>query len=71
MKFRQLPKEKRNNLVLVALLTAIALGGIGFGLIRFQYDHLKAIAADTEAAEKKLRDEFVVLALWQSVLSRH
>jgi RNA polymerase sigma factor for flagellar operon FliA len=24
-----------------------------------------------EAAEKKLRDEFVVLALWQSVLSRH
>ncbi len=55
MKFRQLPKEKRNNLVLVALLTAIALGGIGFGLIRFQYDHLKAIASDTEAAEKKLR----------------
>ena len=24
-----------------------------------------------EAAEKKLRGEFVVLALWQSVLSRH
>ena len=24
-----------------------------------------------EAAEKKLREEFVVLALWQSVLSRH
>ena len=55
MKLRQLSKEKRNNLVLVALLTAIALGGIGFGLIRFQYDNLKVIASDTEAAEKKLR----------------
>ena len=55
MNFKQLPKDKRNNLVLVALLTATALGGLGFGLIRFQYDNLKAIAADTTEAEKKLR----------------
>jgi Tfp pilus assembly protein PilO len=54
MSFKQLPKEKRNNLVLVALLTAIALGGLGFGLIRFQYDSLKVIASETDDAGKKL-----------------
>ncbi len=55
MSFKKLPKEKRNNLVLVALLTCIALGGLGFGLIRFQYDNLKVIATDTADAHKKLK----------------
>lgn len=54
MNFKKLPKEKRNNLVLVVLLTAVALGGLGFGLIRFQYDNLKAIASATADAQKKL-----------------
>lgn len=54
MNFKQLPKEKRNHLVLVILVTAIALGGIGFGLIRFQYDHIRLIEADTADAQKKL-----------------
>ena len=54
MNFKQLSKEKRNHLVLVALLTAIALGGLGLGLIRFQYDNLKIIAAETSDARKKL-----------------
>jgi len=54
MNLKQLPKEKRNNLILVALVTAIALGGLGFGLIRFQYDHLKQIANETKEAERKL-----------------
>ena len=54
MNFKQLTKEKRNHLVLVALFTAIALGGLGFGLIRFQYDKLKFIAAETSDARKKL-----------------
>ena len=55
MNWKQLPKEKRNNLVLVALLTAIATGGVGFGLIRFQYDHLNAVMQNTADAQKKLR----------------
>lgn len=55
MKFKQLPKEKKNNLILVGLLTAIALGGLGFGLIRFQYDKLRVIKADTETAKNKLK----------------
>lgn len=55
MKFKQLPKDKRNNLILVVLLTAIALGGLGFGLIRFQYDNLQIIANDTNDARKKLK----------------
>ena len=54
MNFKQLPKDKRNHLVLVALITATALGALGFGLIRFQYDNLKRIAAETTEAEKKL-----------------
>lgn len=54
MNLKTLPKEKRNHLVLVVLLTAIALGGLGFGLLRFQYDHIRHIQADTEDAQKKL-----------------
>lgn len=55
MNLKQLSKEKRNHLLLVVLLTATALGGLGLGLIRFQYDHLKAIASETADAENKLR----------------
>jgi hypothetical protein len=54
MNFKKMPKQKRSHLVLVALLTAIALGGLGFGLIRFQYDHLKFIVSESADAEKKL-----------------
>ena len=55
MNWKQLPKEKKNNLILVGLLTAIALGLVGFGLIRFQYDHLNQVLADTADAKKRLR----------------
>jgi hypothetical protein len=54
MNLKKLSKEKRNHLVLVALITAMALGGLGFGLINFQYDNLKLIASDTADAAKKL-----------------
>src|SRR5437879_8461111 len=54
MNFKKLSKEKRNHLVLVALLTVVALGGLGFGLIRFQYAELQVIADETADAGKQL-----------------
>jgi Tfp pilus assembly protein PilO len=54
MNLKQLPKEKRNNLILVALLTAMAMVGLGFGLIRFQYDHLTAVGKKAEDSKHKL-----------------
>jgi Tfp pilus assembly protein PilO len=55
MNFKKLPKEKRDHLILVVLITAVALGGLGFGLIRFQYDKLKRIRADERAAVATLQ----------------
>jgi hypothetical protein len=54
MKLSKLPKAKRNQLIVVALLTVIALGGLGFGLIKWQYGHLRALADKREVAEKRL-----------------
>lgn len=55
MNFKKLPKEKRDHLILVVLITAIALGGLGFGLIRFQYDSLRRIRASEREAAAKLQ----------------
>ena len=54
MKWKQLPKQKRDHLILVTLITAVLLGGLGFGLLQFQYDHLARMASDTVDAQKKL-----------------
>lgn len=54
MNFRKLPKPKRQQLVLVILVTLVALGGLGFGLIRYQYAHLTHLADKKADAEKKL-----------------
>lgn len=43
MNFKKLPKEKRDHLILVVLITAVAICGMGFGLIRSQYASLKRI----------------------------
>jgi Tfp pilus assembly protein PilO len=53
--FKKLPKEKRRQLVLVGLVTALVLGGLGFGLIKIQYDSLSALDRDKAAAQEKLR----------------
>jgi hypothetical protein len=55
MNFRKLPKEKRNHLVLVALVTLIAVAGLYFALIRRQHDSLALLATQKAAAAKKLR----------------
>ena len=53
MNWNKLPKEKRKNLVLVVLVTLAILGGLGFSLIKPQYNALKRLAAEKTKAEKK------------------
>lgn len=55
MSFKKLPKGKRDRLILVVLITAIALGGLGFGLIRAQYDSLKRVRASEQEAAANLQ----------------
>jgi len=54
MNFKKLPKEKRNQLVLVVLVTLSVMSGLGLGLIRAQYDGLKNLAEKNMAAKMKL-----------------
>lgn len=54
MKLKRLPKEKRNALVLVALLTVGTVAGLGLGLIRPQYEHLAKLRQSQAAAKAKL-----------------
>ena len=55
MNWKKLPKQKRDHLILVAVLTAVVLGGWGFGLIRYQYDSLKKTKAKQDAAVADLK----------------
>jgi hypothetical protein len=54
MNWSKLSKEKRNQLVLVVMITMAVLFGLGFGLVRFQYENLKHLAAAKSVAEIKL-----------------
>ena len=56
MNFRKLPKEKRNQLIGVVLVTIAALGGLAFGLVRHQYDALTRLADKKVTVERK-RDQ--------------
>lgn len=55
MKLSKLPKEKRNQLVLVIVGTLAVLGAVGFGLIRFQYDNLNSYEKRQAAASAELK----------------
>lgn len=55
MNLKKLPKAKRDRLILVVLLTALALGGLGFGLIRAQYASLKRTRAKEQTAVAELQ----------------
>jgi len=55
MKFRKLPKEKRNQLILVVLATLGVLAALGYGLIKSQYDKLRSYAERQVAAEAQLQ----------------
>ncbi len=53
MKASKLPKEKRNQLILISLATLVVLAGLGFGLIKYQYETLARLAAKKSEAEQK------------------
>ena len=53
MKASKLPKEKRNQLILISLATLVVLVGLGFGLIKYQYENLASLADKKAEAEKK------------------
>ena len=52
--FNKLSKEKKSHLILVALLTVGAIGGIWYGLITTQNDKLAAIAKKIEDTNGQL-----------------
>ena len=56
MKFSKLSKEKRNHLILVVIGTLAVLSGLGFGLIKTQYEALGQVAIQQENARAKLKD---------------
>ena len=55
MNLRKLPREKRNNLVLVALVTLGAVAGLYFGLIRRQHESLHQLGDKKAKAAQKLK----------------
>ena len=52
---KRLSREKRNQLIIVILVTLAILAVIGFSLIRPQYDSLSKIAKDRKVAASKLQ----------------
>ena len=50
-----IPKAKRLQILVVVLATLVALGGLGYGLIKRQYDQLKVLAKKKGAADSKLQ----------------
>jgi hypothetical protein len=53
MNFAKLPREKRNQFILVVVITLAVLSGLGFGLIKYQYENLKHLADRKVEADKK------------------
>lgn len=54
MNFSKLPKDKRNQLILVVIVTLGTLGVLGFGLIKYQYENLRRLATRKATAQTKL-----------------
>ena len=55
MNLRKLPKDKRNKLVLVVLVSLITAAALYFTLIRHQHESLTRLAAQKAAAASKLQ----------------
>src|SRR5215471_9430587 len=51
---RKLSKEKRNQLILVIMLTGMALGGIWFGLVSYQQEALRRLSDRKMVVKSKL-----------------
>jgi hypothetical protein len=56
MNFKKLPKEKKNALILVVVGTLAVMGGLGFGLIKFQFAKLAQLRDKRANAEQKLQE---------------
>jgi len=56
MSFKKLPKDKRNNLILVVVVTVAVLNGLGFGLIKYHYNKLSDLRQKRATAEKRVRE---------------
>jgi hypothetical protein len=52
---KKMPKEKRNQLIIVVIITVAILALIGFGLIRSQKNSLSKIMEDKAAADIRLK----------------
>jgi Tfp pilus assembly protein PilO len=55
MNFNKLPKEKRLQLVLVVVVTAVILAGLGFSLVKSQYQSLQRLEKLKRGAQDKLQ----------------
>jgi len=55
MNFRKLTKEKKQQLAFIGVFTLAALIGLGWGLIKNQYEHLRILAEKKVATQKKLQ----------------
>ena len=55
MNFRNLPKEKRNQLFLVVLITLMAMAGLYFGLLRRQNENLTRLAEKRTVKSQELK----------------
>jgi Tfp pilus assembly protein PilO len=54
MNFKKLPREKKQQLILVVLLTLGVVAALGFGLIKQQYQHLDLLAAKRAVIDQRL-----------------
>ena len=55
MSFNAMNKGKRNQIIGIILATLLVLGGLGFGLIKYQYDHLDVLKNKKDEANSKLQ----------------
>jgi hypothetical protein len=55
MNFSKLTPEKRTRLITVCLAILVIAGGLGFGLIRYQYEYVNHLAQERTAVEAKLK----------------
>jgi Tfp pilus assembly protein PilO len=54
MNFSKLSKEKKQHLALIGLVTVAVLAGLGWGLIKGQYEYIHRMAEKRVSTEKKL-----------------
>lgn len=55
MSSSKLTKTKRNQIIVLILATLLTLGGLGYGLIQWQYDNLQFLAKKKSEDDTKLQ----------------